>query len=488
MKIKSLYKFLLIVLITAGIYSCKDMMDFHQEYVKGGEIVYLAKVDSIVAYPGKNRVQISGYLKNAYNVNKVLVYWNNRADSMIFNYVKTKNVDSLNLVIPNLTEKSYIFDIYTYNTDGNRSVKVPIAGTVYGLSYRKTLSARTSNGFDFDGKTIKAAWLPAEDLERGTELRYTTEASVVTTVFIAKDSAQIALPKLKYGTSVSYRSVYVPEKAAIDTFYTAWVTAPVTYNPYVGTYHSVGTFTHPTPASSRLIDRDKVITRIDDTTAKLECADLAASNYYMILKVNADNSVTLTPSGATPDINQSYSRNYYDPATKTFYLHYSYLASAPRIIKEVISRPTDEKVSKKAWTITGFSSEEPGEGGANGLATAIIDNNLSTFWHSQWDSDTPPEYPHWFTIDMGAPVTITAIEVFRRQGNGNGQTKHQFFTSSDGKTWNDFGTFAMNATVDAGQKFKSTSTPTARYIKYVALEGPDFYAFLAELNVYTPIK
>jgi len=237
-----------------------------------------------------------------------------------------------------------------------------------------------------------------------------------------------------------------------------------------------------------LIDRDKVITRIDDTTAKLECADLAASNYYMILKVNADNSVTLTPSGATPDINQSYSRNYYDPATKTFYLHYSYLASAPRIIKEVISRPTDEKVSKKAWTITGFSSEEPGEGGANGLATALIDNNLSTFWHSQWDSDTPPEYPHWFTIDMGAPVTITAIEVFRRQGNGNGQTKHQFFTSSDGKTWNDFGTFAMNATVNAGQKFKSTSTPTARYIKYVALEGPDFYAFLAELNVYTPIK
>jgi len=57
-----------------------------------------------------------------------------------------------------------------------------------------------------------------------------------------------------------------------------------------------------------------------------------------------------------------------------------------------------------------------------------------------------------------------------------------------GTDWTDFGTFAMNAIIDAGQKFKSTSIVTARYIKYVALEEPDLYAFLAELNVSTPIK
>lgn len=341
MKIKTFYKFLLIVLFAAGIYSCKDMMDFHQKYIKDGEIVYLTKMDSVVSYAGKNRVQLSGYLNNAYNVNKVLVYWNSRTDSMIFDYAKTKDLDSLNLVIPNLPEKSYIFDIYTFNSLGNRSIKVSVAGTAYGDNYRKTLSPRTSNGFDFDGKQISSLWLPAEEMERGTEIRYSTEASVLSTVILNRDSTQIPLPNLKFGSSVSYRSVYIPEKAAIDTFYTAWTTAPVTYNPYVGNYHSVGYFTHPTPESSRTIDRDKVLKRIDDQTCELECADLAESNYFMRLKVNPDNSVTLTPAGVTPNIDQSYGENYYDPATKTFYLHYAYNVAAPRITDEVISRPTE---------------------------------------------------------------------------------------------------------------------------------------------------
>ena len=487
-KIISFYKFLLFTLIVAGIYSCKDMMDFHKEYIKNGEIVYLSKMDSVVSYPGKNRIQLSGYLNNGYNVNKIAVYWNSRADSMIFNYTKSKTIDSLNLIIPNLAEQSYIFEIYTTNTAGNRSIKVPIAGTVYGEIYRKTLVARSSNGFDYDGKQLKSLWLTADDLERGTTIRYTTETSGIATLLLSTSLSEIVLPKLKFGTSFSFRSVYVPEKTAIDTFYSAWTTMPVTFNPYVGDYHSVGFLTHPTPSSSRAFDRDKVLKRIDDETLELELGDLASSNYYMRLKVNSDNTITLTPSGVTPNIDQKYGKNYYDPVTKTFYLNYAYNVAAPRIISEVISKPTEEKVSKTGWKITGFSSEEPGEGAPNGLATAAIDNNLNTFWHSQWDSNTPPPYPHWFTVDMGVSVTITSIEVFRRQGNGNGQTKHQFFYSSNGTTWTDFGTFSMNSTIDSGQKFKSTTTPTARYIKYIALEGPDFYAFLGELNVYTPIK
>ena len=143
MKRISFNRFLLVTLIVAGIYSCKDMMEFHKEYNKDGEIVYLTKVDSMVSYSGKNRIQLSGYLNNAYNVNKILVYWNEKADSMIFDYVKTKDMDTLNLIIPNLAEKSYIFDIYTFNAIGNRSIKVSIAGTAYGDFYRGNLVPRS---------------------------------------------------------------------------------------------------------------------------------------------------------------------------------------------------------------------------------------------------------------------------------------------------------------------------------------------------------
>lgn len=376
MKRISFYKFLLVPLIVAGIYSCKDMMDIHQKYIKDGEIVYLTKMDSVVLYPGKNRIQISGYLANAYNVNTVLVYWNNRADSMIVDYSMTKDMDSLNLVIPNLVEKSYIFDIYTFNNEGNRSIKVSVAGTAYGDIYRERLFPRTNNGFDFDGKQLKTLWLTADALERGTQIRYTTESSGIKTIFLSPDSSQIALPDRKNGTPFSFRSVYVPEKASIDTFLTAWTTLPVAY---------------------------------------------------------------------------------------------------------------DAKVNKTEWKIAGFSTQEPAEGAPNGLATAAIDDKLNTFWHTQWSGGNPG-YPHWFIVDMGKEVTISSIEVFRRQGNGGGQTKHQFFYSNNGTDWIDFGTFPMDASVNSGQKFRSTTTPTARFIKYVALEGSNFYAFLAELNVYTPMN
>lgn len=376
MKRISFYKFLLVCLIVTGITSCKDMMDFHQEYTKNGETVYLVKLDSAISYTGKHRIQISGYLTNAYNVNTVLIYWNNSADSMIFDYSKTKDIDSLNLVIPNLEEKSYIFDIYTVNTVGNRSIKVPIAGTAYGDLYREKLIPRTNNGFDFDGTQLIALWLTADVLERGTEIRYTTVTSGIATIFLSPDSSKIALPDRKYDTPFSFRSVYVPEDAAIDTFQTAWTT-------------------------------------------------IAVSGEY--------------------------------------------------------------KVSKTGWQITGFSTQEPAEGAPNGLATAVIDDKLNTFWHTQWSGGSPG-YPHWFTVDLGQEVPVTGIEVFRRQGNGNGQTKHQFFYSIDGIDWIDFGTFPMNATVNSAQIFRNTTTPTARYIKYVALEGTKNYAFLAELNVYGALK
>lgn len=376
MKKISFYKFLLITFIVAGIYSCKDQMDLHQEYIKDGEIVYLPKIDSIVSYPGNKRVQLAGYLKNAYNVSNVVVYWNNKADSMIFDYSKTKYIDSMNLIIPNLEEKSYIFEVYTYNEAGDRSIKVPIAGTAYGDNYKSYLAPRTSNGFSFENNELRALWLSANELEVGTTIRYTTTDNVEKTIFLSPTVSSIVLSNRKLGTSFSFQSMYIPEEAAIDTFYTEWTTLPIVY---------------------------------------------------------------------------------------------------------------EGKLDKSGWTITGFDSEEPAEGAPNGLASAAIDGNLNTFWHSKWSGGNPG-YPHWFSFDLGKEVAVSAIEVFRRQGNGGGQTKHQFLYSTNGTDWSDYGTFAMNKDTNNAQKFSNSANPTARYIKYVALEGPNFYAFLAEINVYTPMN
>lgn len=108
-------------------------------------------------------------------------------------------------------------------------------------------------------------------------------------------------------------------------------------NQYHGTYSAVGTFTHPT-AGVRAIDEDKELQTWGATTVRAPLGDLGGSGYYMLLTVNPDNTVTVTPSGATPNIDQSWGPNFYDPATKSFHLHYSYNVSAPRIVQEVITR------------------------------------------------------------------------------------------------------------------------------------------------------
>lgn len=111
----------------------------------------------------------------------------------------------------------------------------------------------------------------------------------------------------------------------------------VAKNKYDGTYRSTGYFTHPTATSSRAIDRVKTLSTVDATTSETELGDLGGAGYAMQLKVNADNTVTIIPKGATPPpLNQSYGPNTYNPATKTFTLWYSYNAAAPRIIQEVI--------------------------------------------------------------------------------------------------------------------------------------------------------
>lgn len=144
----------------------------------------------------------------------------------------------------------------------------------------------------------------------------------------------------------------------------------------------------------------------------------------------------------------------------------------------------EKKIGKENWQVIDLSTEEPGEGAPNGLATAAFDDNMGTFWHSSWATYGSPGYPHFFTVDMGQKVAISRFECFRRQGDSRGQTKIQFLVSEDGENWTDLGEYDNDGSSDEGQNYPMSTAPTARYFKYVALEGPNFFAFLAEINVY----
>ena len=174
------------------------------------------------------------------------------------------------------------------------------------------------------------------------------------------------------------------------------------------------------------------------------------------------------------------------------------LTSKPRSFDVVVSDKTgnnsnvrtfeitplvETEMDKSMWSVVDFSSQEPAEGAPNGLVSAVFDGDISTFWHTQWAGGSPG-YPHWFIIDLGQNTTISRLVSYRRQNDGRGQTAFQFLTSLDGEVWEDQGIWDFDAGSNAGQSYRLISNPEARYFKYVALEGPEFFAFLGEITVY----
>lgn len=120
-------------------------------------------------------------------------------------------------------------------------------------------------------------------------------------------------------------------------------------------------------------------------------------------------------------------------------------------------------VNRTSWKILSFSSQQGGN-----EATKAIDNNTSTFWHTQWSPSTPT-HPHQLVIDMAKKYTVKAIlYTARGDGNENGMVKdYEVYLSTDNKTWKlaVSGQFAKTT----AQQTATLKTPIeARYMKFVA--------------------
>ena len=115
------------------------------------------------------------------------------------------------------------------------------------------------------------------------------------------------------------------------------VLVPKIRNAYEGTYHSSGNFHHPT-AGDRALNADKFLQTVNPNTVQTTYADLGGNGYLMQLVINADNTVTIIPKGATPTTQSQFGTNVYDPKTKTFTLNYKYPGSGgDRVINETLT-------------------------------------------------------------------------------------------------------------------------------------------------------
>lgn len=214
----------LAILFCSILASCAKMDDY-KKFTEGGEISYTGKLDSVRINSGKYRVVLNGLFLADPKVKKCVVYWNNKADSVVVPVTRTANVDTLKLAITNISEGVQNFIIYTYDDAGNRSIPVYRTGRVYGDRYQATLANRGVNSAFTNETGVSTIEWGGMDRVSGvfaTEVIYTDNSNAEKTVRIPIDVSNYVIPNFKEKGTIKYRTLFLPDTLSIDTFYTAY--------------------------------------------------------------------------------------------------------------------------------------------------------------------------------------------------------------------------------------------------------------------------
>lgn len=209
---------------------CGEMDDTYQQYIKDGETIYAGSLDSVRLRSGEGRLLLYGLISDPM-VSMVKVFYNNRNDSIAIPVERVHKVDTVRLNITGLEEGSYSFDIFTYDDEGNSSVIVNAIGTVYGENYQNTLlTTPVRNALFNDGK-VTIDWGGADPSALGSEIIYKSGEEDEETVYIPSGTESSTLNDYPEKVPFRYRTFYLPEPDALDTFSTEFQQVAVKGKP-----------------------------------------------------------------------------------------------------------------------------------------------------------------------------------------------------------------------------------------------------------------
>lgn len=217
---KNKINLLLLVLFVLSLGACGDMDEVHRHFWEDGEKIYPAAADSIKIYSGKNRAVLSWIIYGDPNITETKIFWENKSDSLTVPLQTTGGEDSISITIDNLQERSYSFDIYTYDNKGNRSIPRSIVGNVYGDTYANSLLPRHILSAFYVEDTLTITWgSQADDTAIGTELTYKDLSGSYKSIIIDNNEEVSEIGGFDSSDPViKYQTAYVPPMS-IDTFY-----------------------------------------------------------------------------------------------------------------------------------------------------------------------------------------------------------------------------------------------------------------------------
>ncbi|NGM61536.1 hypothetical protein G5B30_06335 [Sphingobacterium sp. SGG-5] len=217
-----------ILLALAGIFGgCSKMDDTYKQFLEDGMKVYIGMVDSVFVYPGNNRLQLGWLPPSDSKAIRARVYWNNRQDSIDVPIERTEiGNDTVKVMFDELAEGTYVFEIFTFDDQGRRSLKKELVTRVYGDMWKNTLLSRPIDTYIADEEDVmKITWgaVPYPTVH-GTEITYEDLGGENHTLFVPADETITYVPDFLTPQFVDLRTVYLPGPLALDTFYTEFTT------------------------------------------------------------------------------------------------------------------------------------------------------------------------------------------------------------------------------------------------------------------------
>lgn len=227
---KNKINFIFIALLVSLI-GCSDP-DEYKMYLEGGEIIYLQKADSLTAFPGKNRIQLSWTSVDPRITNYKVVYSQSAEKDSVIVPASSHNdysIDTISVIINNLEETMYNFQIISYDESGNKSIPVEIEESSYGENYESSLMNRVIKNKLMSSNGLTLEWYDGNETELGVEIFYSDEEGNEKVYFMPGDESSALIDDFNPAYPFLYRSLFMPDTTAIDTFYTEKATDEVIF-------------------------------------------------------------------------------------------------------------------------------------------------------------------------------------------------------------------------------------------------------------------
>lgn len=219
--------YITIVFITGAFASCEKMDETYKEFIIPNGIVYPGKATSAVVCPGKYRAKVAWLRGADPKVTKAKVFWNNYTDSVGVDI--PEGLDSIGCLVEPLEENTYTFIIKTYDNDGNVSIPVEVSGKVYGDIYQSGLYNRSISSENRSTNNLwTIMWGTADETDGiiATYLEY--EKSDGNTGFLRIPVfSNVTKITDAAGSDYKYRTLFLPDSLAIDSFYTDFEVRPL---------------------------------------------------------------------------------------------------------------------------------------------------------------------------------------------------------------------------------------------------------------------